>query len=160
MKIQLEEQNRLVEQLKQALNASGTELDRRVVEQKTKAEKNVKLLTHQLNECTSRIALLDREIVSYKEKLVKLKSKTDLQQNDSDNREYFMKNDSPNTNSNGFSIEASNQDLSGSMMKQVKVSRKDLRRLTEEEILKRSLKKEQSNMSDLGSNGHSGYNNF
>ena len=137
-KVQLEEQNQLVDQLKQALNTSTSELDKRLIEQKNKAEKTNKMLTQQLNDCTKKISLLELEISKYQEKLAKSKS-----QFDSDSTSNMNGNNNNNNNSNGFYLK-NNNDLERSdksaVTKAIKVSRKDLRRLTEEDILKRSLK--------------------
>lgn len=139
---QLDEQNRLVEQLKMALNTSTSEFDK----QKSKIEKSNKALTQQLTECNGKIATLEREISMYKEKLVKLKTSSSSNANnqfDSDsttslNNGFYLK-----SNTNGISNDSAIQDAENpnkNSSKSIKVSRKDLRRLTEEEILKRSLK--------------------
>jgi len=146
----------MVEQLKQALNTSTSESDKRLSEQKSKAEKVNKLLTQQLNECTKKIEILEKEIAAYQEKLGKLKKTTTTatttsatNQFDSESTTSLMNGSGgfylKNTN-NGLSSDASQMesmeksDKVGASIKAIKVSRKDLRRLTEEDILKRNLK--------------------
>ena len=163
----MEEQNLLVEELKKALNASSNELDRRMIEQKTKSEKNVKSLTQELNECNARIASMEKEISLYKEKIIRLKtlgSKTNgLIHSDVEFEKQFdsgsiASNLSHNTQATGsFYIDKGQSSDSGTnskinfetepqsnSTKSIKVQKKDIRRLTEEEILKRSVKKTDS----------------
>ena len=134
----------MIEQLKQALNTSTSESDKRLNEQKVKAEKANKLLTQQLNECTKKIELLEKEIASYQEKLGKLKKTTQF---DSDSTTSIMNGSGGfNLKNHGQSSDVSQlesmekSDKIGTSIKAIKVSRKDLRRLTEEDLLKRSLK--------------------
>jgi hypothetical protein len=149
--MQLDEQNRIVDQLKQSLNGTRSEMEKKLIEQKTKAENNNKFLTQQLNDCNAKIEILEKEIHIYKEKLVHLKNK------------YHQNNESNEINvkdSSGFYLKNNNltgRDLNGNMSrnhdqalsaaassKLVKVSRKDLRVLTEDELLKRSMKKDEN----------------
>ena len=196
LQMQLEEQTRLVEQLKHVLTtASSSDIDRRLIETKAKAEKTQKQLVQQLNECTARMAVMEKEIVLYKEKLHQLKVKSSVtgatQQaaapmhessskhfaeldnassflsernksvsssaiNASSNKEsFFLKNNNSNISSNNnIFVADSNMELDASKMvngiganasstaRTVKVSRKDLRRLNEDELVQRNLKKE------------------
>ena len=134
----------MVEQLKQALNTSTSESDKRLNEQKNKADKANKLLTQQLNECTKKIELLEREIVAYQEKLSKLKNTTQFDSNSTTSLMngsggFYLKNNGQSSDVSQLE-RSENGDKVGSSVKAIKVSRKDLRRLTEEDLLKRSLK--------------------
>ena len=134
----------MVEQLKQALNTSTNESDKRLNEQKSKADKANKLLTQQLNECTKKIELLEREIVAYQEKLSKLKNTTQFDSNSTTSLMngsggFYLKNNGQSSDVSQLE-RSENGDKVGSSVKAIKVSRKDLRRLTEEDLLKRSLK--------------------
>lgn len=164
----MEEQNRLVEELKKALSTSSNELDRRLIEQKTKSEKNVKSLTQELNECNARIASMEKEISLYKEKILRLKtlgSKTNgSHHSEVDFEKQFdsgsmISSLSHNTQATGsFYIDKGHQstdsgtnsklnfenDPQNGSTKSIKVQKKDIRRLTEEELLKRSVKKTDS----------------
>ena len=173
--------------MKHALNTSNGEFERRLVDQKSKSEKNQKLLIQQLNECTTRITTLEKEISIYKDKIIRMKSATkpgagtesSLAQPNANNLEsssflnensstknksisssalndgtgggggsFFLKNQSSNLADSNL-IDAENH-ASGKLSnglsnnnpssKVVKVSRKDLRRLTEDELVQRSLK--------------------
>ena len=134
----------MVEQLKQALNTSTNESDKRLNEQKNKADKANKLLTQQLNECTKKIELLEKEIVTYQEKLSKLKNTTQFDSNSTTSLMngsggFYLKNNGQSSDVSQLE-RSENGDKVGSSVKAIKVSRKDLRRLTEEDLLKRSLK--------------------
>ena len=134
----------MVEQLKQALNTSTNESDKRLNEQKSKADKANKLLTQQLNECTKKIELLEKEIVTYQEKLSKLKNTTQFDSNSTTSimngsGGFYLKNNGQSSDVSQLE-RSENGDKVGSSVKAIKVSRKDLRRLTEEDLLKRSLK--------------------
>jgi hypothetical protein len=134
----------MVEQLKQALNTSTNESEKRLNEQKSKADKANKLLTQQLNECTKKIELLEKEIVTYQEKLSKLKNTTQFDSNSTTSimngsGGFYLKNNGQSSDVSQLE-RSENSDKVGSSVKAIKVSRKDLRRLTEEDLLKRSLK--------------------
>lgn len=178
-KVQVEEQTQMIEQLKQALNASSIDLEQRRLHQKSSdggggggktAHKPVSTIQTggQLTESQNKIAKMDHEISMYKDKLAhlnQLKSNASHHHhhhnyygsdsgtiNDQNNHGFYLKNNDENFNSrssNGMIdslVETSSPAVtaaaaqSGSV-KVVKVSRKDLRRLTDEEILKRSLNK-------------------
>lgn len=170
LQVQLDEQNRLVEQLKQALNASSNDLERRLQEQKSKSDKNQKLLTSQLNECNNKIALLEREISLYKEKLTKLKTSSSAKSSGHNSAEnindvnatggggsFYLKASNHPTHSNhshsNNSLNDSAMTSTNDSVKTVKVSRRDLRRLTEDEVLKRSVKKDHESYDYLNTNG-------
>jgi hypothetical protein len=146
--MQLDEQNRIVDQLKQSLNGTRSEMEKKLIEQKTKAENNNKFLTQQLNDCNSKIEILEKEIHIYKEKLIHLKNKyhhsneiNDINVKDSSG--FYLKS-GRDLNSNMPNSRNNDQVLSTTAStKLVKVSRKDLRVLTEEELLKRSVKKDE-----------------
>ena len=134
----------MVEQLKQALNTSTNESDKRLNEQKNNADKANKLLTQQLNECTKKIELLEKEIVASQEKLSKLKNTTQFDSNSTTSimngsGGFYLKNNGQSSDVSQLE-RSENGDKVGSSVKAIKVSRKDLRRLTEEDLLKRSLK--------------------
>ncbi len=120
-----------------------------------KTEKQIKTLTHQLSECNNKIALLEKENSIYKEKILKYKqslterstSRGDInsyaidsnfgalnEQNTAQSSGFFLR-----TNENAFA-DSHDLDKNKDTVKSVKVSRKDLRKLTDEELLKRSLK--------------------
>ncbi len=165
-------------------------------DQKAKAEKVQKQLVQKLNECTSKMSVMEREIVLYKERLQQLKTKSSNQisstaaaaaaaHNDSNqfieesssfmteknksistsalnhassgggggagSNSFFIRNNSSTqqvAESNTLDWDAaerkSNGTISQSSIRTVKVSRRDLRRLNEDEVVKRSLKKDQS----------------
>jgi myosin heavy subunit len=164
LQVQLEEQARLVEQLKLALNSSSNDLERRLLEQKSKSDKSQKLLSSQLNESHNKIALMEREISLYKEKLNKLKSSSANKSTASSGHNsaenvnevngggggnssggFYLKPNATNMNNSNNSLNDSAVTLtndSTQSVKTVKVSRRDLRRLTEDEVIKRSVKKE------------------
>ena len=154
--MQLDEQNRIVDQLKQSLNGTRSEMEKKLIEQKAKAENNNKFLTQQLNDCNAKIEILEKEIHLYKEKLIHLKHKNHHQNdtndiNVKDSSGFYLKNNNnlSSRDINGYSNMANprNNDQASSTAastKLVKVSRKDLRVLTEEELLKRSIKKDEN----------------
>lgn len=127
------------------------------MEQKSKAEKNVKSLTQELNESNSRIASMEKEISLYKEKLSRLKStgskiissEADFESNSiisngsnhiSQATGSFYINGTQSSDS-GTNVKNYDNDLHSSSSKSIKVQKKDIRRLTEDELMKRSLKK-------------------
>jgi kinesin family protein 7 len=137
LEVQIEEQSRVIDQLKNVLKQSvSASQDTRLLEQKTKSEKVVKLLQQQLNESSSRVALLEREIEAYKEKILKLKQKYSEHANLESESVMSMLN--------------SHRDQSELMtsVKSVKLSRKDLRPLSQEELIKRSLNKQQQSTNE------------
>jgi uncharacterized protein len=200
----LDEQSKLIEQLKHVLNASASEMDRRINEQKAKAEKAQKQLTQQLGECTSKMAVMEKEIGLYKDRLQQLKaasSKSGLHHvtpvgnnsaaataahNDSNQfvdmdsssfladkhksasalnmnsnnsgggGGFFLKNNGSATNlhtesnmewDSAAAVEKSKSTtstISQSSVRTVKVSRRDLRRLNEDEVVQRSVRKDQN----------------
>ncbi len=122
----------------------------------------MKSLTQELNECNARIASMEKEISLYKEKIIRLKTvgpKTNAS-NHSD-LEFEKHFDSGSLASNlsqatgSFYIDKGHQssdsgtnskinfetDPQNGSTKSIKVQKKDIRRLTEDEILKRSVKK-------------------
>ncbi len=145
----------MVEHLQKALNASSNELDRRLLEHKAKAEKSVKSLTQELHECTTRIASMEKEISLYKEKLARVKN---VSGSNKVNGSHFSEADfeSGSIISNGsnqvsqatgsFYIDkAQSSEIETGSVKSIKVQKKDIRRLTDEELLKRSVKKTADN---------------
>lgn len=177
LKVQVEEQSRMIEHLKQALNASSIDLERRMLDQRsmTKSEKpnhhyhkssvtNQHSSSSQLTESENKIAKMEHEISLYKDKLAQLnqlKSNPNHYQSDVSNDQSSSNNNNNGfylTNENQFKSRSSNAMIDSlvenqhsgtsagatttpSTVKVVKVSRKDLRRLTDEEVLKRSLNK-------------------
>lgn len=153
--MQLEEQNRLVEQLKQALNASSNGLDKRLMDQKIKAEKSVKSLTQELNECNAKIASMEKEISLYKEKLTRSKafgSKSQHSEVDFESGSVMSNLSNQNLQATGSfyingghstdsGVKNNESDLQPGSARSIKVHKKDIRKLTEEELMKRSLKK-------------------
>ncbi len=134
--MQLDEQNRLVDQLKQSLNGSKNEFEKKLIEQKLKS-----------NDCQARIEQLEKEIVFYKETLLHLKNKSPSTQQLSQHElnEASISSSQFKANNMNISREIMNgiaKNDSSANAKLVKVSRKDLRVLTDDELLKRSLKKD------------------
>lgn len=142
LKVQIEEQTRAMEQLKQALNGG-------LKDQKS----HQKQLISQLSESQSKMALMEREMSMYKEKLAQLNL---IKQANQAKNHYQYEDQQNSTNSTGFYLKSeSSNGLNGAgdqssstsstpSVKVVKVSRKDLRRLTEEEVMKRSINKKDS----------------
>ncbi|CAF0882015.1 unnamed protein product [Brachionus calyciflorus] len=128
LELQLDEQRKINDELKQVLEI-------RLSEQKLKSEKIVKLLQQQLNDSNSRIVLLEREIDSYREKIIKLKQRY---------QEHNLESESVINILNSHR-EGMNGGDGGSSVKSIKMSRKDLRPLTQEELIKRSLNKQSIN---------------
>lgn len=164
LKVQVEEQSRMIDELKQALNASSIDLERRMLVDHQQNRSNSKpsnkatgtnVITttrpvSQLSDSQNKIAMMEQEISLYKDKLAQLNQ---LKANpnhhysgDQNNNAFYLKNESINSMaaSNGGMmdslVENSNQSMPN-LVKVVKMPRKDLRRLTEEEVLKRSLTK-------------------
>lgn len=175
LQIQLEEQNRIVEQLKHMLNTSGGDTERRLNEQKVKYEKNQRQLMQQ-------IAVMEKEMAMYKERLAMIKSMSksnaagagihdasspqlaDLSSASSfltdrnksaasgvmnkshlvggvGSESFFLKN---NHNDHDLDKIANGVGANGSSTSRtIKVSRKDLRKLDDEELMQRSIKKDQ-----------------
>lgn len=138
----------MIEQLKQALSASSIDFERR---QKTRSEK--KPFTNQLTESQNRLASMDQEISLYKDKLAQLNH---IKANQShygvengrrgsgdhmSNSSFYLKPDNVGSMSNGAIDSLGENQPPANVVKVVKVSRKDLRRLTDEEVLKRSINK-------------------
>ncbi len=135
--MQLDEQSRLVDQLKQSLNGCKAEYDK----QKAKLDSNNKLLNQQLSDCNKKIELLEKEILVYKERVHKLKYESDATTTQANGI-------SSSSSNSGGGLKQSDQISSSSSAKQlVKMPRKDLRVLSEEELMKRSLKKEGNSLS-------------
>jgi hypothetical protein len=167
LQTQLEEERKLCGQLKQALSLSTNDLDRRLNDQKMKAENNCKLLRQQLNERTNKISTMEREILTLKEKIIKLKSNshlsietTEIQPienlkssvNHLKNQQSSMGGSVSTTSIDSFHLKSSSNNLDQEQSElstnktaisttTFKISKKDLRRLTEQEILQRSSKK-------------------
>lgn len=151
LEIQIEEQAKVVEQLKLALKQSvSASTDAKSLDLKYKNEKIIKMLQQQLNDSKSREVLLEREIELYKEKILKLKQKYQNQNLESESLMSILNSHIDNSNT------VLNGDLKSSF-KSVKMSRKDLRPLTQEELIKRSLNRQhqqlqQSNVNSINEN--------
>lgn len=151
LEIQIEEQTRVVEQLKLAIKQNvSASTNGKSLDLKSKNEKIIKMLQQQLSDSKSREVLLEREIESYKEKILKLKQKYQNQNLESESSMAFL--NSQIDSSNGVV----NEDLKSSF-KPVKMSRKDLRPLAQEEVIKRSLNRlqqqqQQSNVKSIDEN--------
>lgn len=151
LELQIEEQTKTIEQLRSALKQNiSASTDTKLLEQKTRNEKMIKMLQQQLNDSSSRVALLEREIESYREKIIKLKQKYQDQHLESESLMSILNSHRENASSvvNGGDLKSS--------FKPVKMSRKDLRPLTQEELIKRSLSRQQqqqqSNVSSINEN--------
>lgn len=145
LEIQIEEHSKVIDQLKSALRQNvsvSSSSDTKLVEQKTRNEKIIKMLQQQLSDSTSRVALLEREIESYKEKILKLKQKYQEQNLESDSLVSILNSHIHRENSSSIAAISNAADLKSSF-KPVKISRKDLRPLTQEELIKRSLSRQQ-----------------
>lgn len=106
----------------------------------------------QLNECNNKIALLEKENSIYKEKILKYKqSLTERSTSRGDMNNFAIDSNEQNmAQSSGFFLRTNENALADSRVshdlvdkntiKPVKISRKDLRKLTDEELVKRSLK--------------------
>ena len=132
------------------MNSSSNDIERRLNEQKARSEKNLKSLTQELSDCNAKIFKMEKEISLYKEKLSKLKSTTKSgSQMDLDLESSSIISNTAQQATGSFYVHGfppneinnveTNPDLTSA--RTIKVSRKDLRRLTEDELLKRSVKK-------------------
>lgn len=143
----------MIEQFKQTLNTSSMDLERRMVDHKFKSDRSHNVMTSQFVDSQSKIALMEREISMYKERLVQLNllkttnngGHTAASNSNDPNMDAFFLN-SHRQMSSGNVAESSAQsngsvDNTNTAVKVVKVSRKNLRQLTEDEILKRSVNK-------------------
>jgi hypothetical protein len=159
-KIKLSEQNRLMTQLKQAMDFSQSDFERRLVDQKLKEEKSAKSFIEQLNECNNKISLMEREILHYKEQIIKLKTDTKiLNGNESNNKNasvgfYLSQHSSFNKDAASFALKdgltgrsnplnEKSDDLSSdnNSTRIIKVHKKDLRKISQEDLLKRNQMK-------------------
>lgn len=166
LKVQVEEQSRTIDELKQALNASSIDLERRMlVDHQNRSNskptnKGTATTTmtatrpvSQLSDSQNKIAMMEQEISLYKDKLAQLNQLKanpnhhySGEQNNSSNNGFYLKNESMNSmaTSNGGMMDSlveNSHQSSPNLVKVVKMPRKDLRRLTEEEVLKRSITK-------------------
>ena len=108
LKVQLDEKDRLVQELKKSINLTSNDLDRRLNIQQQQYEKQINNLTEQLNDCTDTIKNYEKEISVYKDKIRKTTATKRFMEDNHANGDHLTlsnKSDSnhqlPNLN-NGF----------------------------------------------------------
>lgn len=137
---------------------SSVDFEKRLLEQKAKSDKNIKILMQQLADCNSKIVNLEKEISYYRDKLTKPSKNSEVANGVYDAANYMPSAASnppaggsfhliPDSSAASSLLDSNNNAASSKASTSIKMSRKDLRPLTNEELLKRSLKK--SNMSSL-----------
>ena len=155
----MSDQNRLVEKLKKSINMDH------MTQRSLKSERSNSVINQDQVEYNSKMANMEKEIGYYKEKLNKLNNKSGAAGGYNNRQSENVENSTgisqaagqstgsfhlQSTNTNLYSdsimsmknIESpSAGDFNSASMQKIKISRKDIRRLTEDEINKRSSSK-------------------
>ncbi len=98
LQIQLDEKERLVEELKKSINLTSNDLDRRLNMQQQQYEKQISSLLEQLNDCSSKIINYEKEISQYKDKIRKTTATKRVIDDNYDNGDYLSFSSKNETN--------------------------------------------------------------
>lgn len=145
LQVQLDEKTRLIDEYKKSMNLASNDLERRLIIQQKQYEKQINVLMGQLNDCTDKIHQYEKEIGIYKEKIGKLsfRSSNVLVDNNQLNSMKVTSMNSEDFNIANESLKSSTTSQSQQQQPQmttIKLPKKGLRPLSEDELAKRSKK--------------------